>query len=108
MADILLTHGYFLAEDEKEQQIMKPYAPLGLLYISAYLSRAGHEVEIYDSTWGSKPELFQRLAAEPGGVLGIYTNLITRSNVIAITAEAKRPTCSSESPQILMRPLSAM
>ena len=35
MPDILLTHGYFLGEDEKEQQIMKPYAPLGLLYISA-------------------------------------------------------------------------
>ena len=30
MADLLLTHGYFLAEDEKERQIMKPYPPLGL------------------------------------------------------------------------------
>jgi len=88
--DILLTHGYFLGEDEKEQQIMKPYAPLGLLYISAYLRRAGFGVEIYDSTWGSKPELYERLARAPGGVLGIYTNLITRGNVLAIVAEAKR------------------
>ena len=31
MADILLTHGYFLFEDEKERQIMKPYPTLGLL-----------------------------------------------------------------------------
>lgn len=90
MPDILLTHGYFLGEDEKEQQIMKPYPTLGLLYLSAYLRRAGFDVEIYDSTWGSKPELFNRLAAEPGGVLGIYTNLITRRNVVAIMAEAKR------------------
>ena len=90
MPDILLTHGYFLGEDEKEQQIMKPYAPLGLLYISAYLGRAGHDVEIYDSTWGSKAELNDRLARDPGGVLGIYTNLITRANVIAIIGEAKR------------------
>ncbi len=90
MADILLTHGYFLGEDEKEQQIMKPYAPLGLLYLSAYLKRAGFGAEIYDSTWGSKPELGARLAREPGGVLGIYTNLITRANVVAIVAEAKR------------------
>jgi anaerobic magnesium-protoporphyrin IX monomethyl ester cyclase len=88
--DILLTHGYFLGEDEKEQQIMKPYAPLGLLYISAYLRRAGCGVDIYDSTWGSKPELYERLAREPGGVLGIYTNLITRGNVLAIVAEARR------------------
>ena len=90
MPDILLTHGYFLGEDEKEQQIMKPYAPLGLLYISAYLRRAGLAVDIYDSTWGSKPELYQRLGAAAGGVLGIYTNLITRANVLAIVGEAKR------------------
>ena len=32
MSDILLTHGYFLAEDEKEREIMKPYPTLGLLY----------------------------------------------------------------------------
>lgn len=90
MPDILLTHGYFLEEDEKELQIMKPYPPLGLLYISAYLRRACFDVEIYDSTWGSKSGLFERLAREPGGVLGIYTNLITRGNVLAIVAEAKR------------------
>jgi anaerobic magnesium-protoporphyrin IX monomethyl ester cyclase len=90
MADIHLTHGYFLCEDEKEQQIMKPYAPLGLLYISAYLRRAGLSVEIYDSTWGSKQELYSRLRIGSGGVLGIYTNLITRTNVLAIIAEAKR------------------
>jgi radical SAM superfamily enzyme YgiQ (UPF0313 family) len=90
MPDILLTHGYFLWEDEKEQQIMKPYPTLGLLYISAYLRRAGFAVEIYDSTWGSKPELYERFARERGGVLGIYTNLITRSNNVGIIAEAKR------------------
>ena len=46
MPDILLTHGYFLAEDEKERQIMKPYPPLGLLYLSAYLKRDGFAVEV--------------------------------------------------------------
>jgi anaerobic magnesium-protoporphyrin IX monomethyl ester cyclase len=90
MPDILLTHGYFLGEDEKEQQIMKPYAPLGLLYISAYLRRAGLAVEIYDSTWGSKQELHDRLGRDGGGVLGVYTNLITRANVLGIVAQAKR------------------
>ncbi|HEX5689727.1 MAG TPA: radical SAM protein, partial [Roseiflexaceae bacterium] len=90
MPDILLTHGYFLWEDEKEQQIMKPYPTLGLLYISAYLRRAGFDVALYDATFGSRVELAERLAREPGGVLGIYTNLITRSNVIWIAGEAKR------------------
>ena len=46
MADILLAHGYFLGEDEKEQQIMKPYAPLGLLYLSAWLKRAGNPARL--------------------------------------------------------------
>jgi radical SAM superfamily enzyme YgiQ (UPF0313 family) len=90
MPDILLTHGYFLWEDEKEQQIMKPYPTLGLLYISAYLRRAGFDVAIYDSTFGDRTELTERLARAPGGVLGIYTNLITRSNVVWIIGEAKR------------------
>ncbi len=89
MPDILLTHGYFLWEDEKEQQIMKPYPPLGLLYLSAYLRREGFTVEIFDSTFGSREQLYAQLAAGPG-VLGIYSNLMTRANVVAIAQEAHR------------------
>jgi len=33
--DLLLAHGYFLAEDPHERGVMKPYPTLGLLYISA-------------------------------------------------------------------------
>jgi anaerobic magnesium-protoporphyrin IX monomethyl ester cyclase len=90
MADILLSHGYFLDEDAKEQQIMKPYAPLGLLYLSAYLKRAGFAAEVFDSTLRSRCELYERLAKEPGGVLGLYTNLITRKSILQIVAEGKR------------------
>jgi radical SAM superfamily enzyme YgiQ (UPF0313 family) len=89
MPDILLTHGYFLAEDEKERQIMKPYPPLGLLYLSAYLKRAGFSVEVFDSTFGELAALAQRFAAAPGGVVGIYTNLMTRRNVLRIVQAAK-------------------
>jgi anaerobic magnesium-protoporphyrin IX monomethyl ester cyclase len=46
MTHTLLTHGYFLSEDEKERQIMKPYPPLGLLYLSAYLKTRGLPVEV--------------------------------------------------------------
>lgn len=88
MADILLTHGYFLAEDEKEQQIMKPYPPLGLLYLSAYLGQAGFSVEVFDSTFSTREALFERLGSERG-VLGIYTNLMTRGPVVALTKKAK-------------------
>ena len=82
MADLLLTHGYFLSEDEKEQQIMKPYPPLGLLSLSAYLKTHGYSVDVYDSTFGTKPELLRRFQESTGGVVGIYTNLITRRTVL--------------------------
>jgi anaerobic magnesium-protoporphyrin IX monomethyl ester cyclase len=89
MADVLLTHGYFIQEDEKERHINKPYPTLGLLYLSAYLKRAGFGVEVFDATFAERSELDARLAAEPGGVLGIYTNLITRVSVLDVVRRAK-------------------
>jgi radical SAM superfamily enzyme YgiQ (UPF0313 family) len=86
--DLLLTHGYFLHEDPKEQQIMKPYAPLGLLYLSSYLRAQGFGIEIYDSTFGSREELFRILETEPPSTLGIYVNLMTRANALAILRRA--------------------
>jgi anaerobic magnesium-protoporphyrin IX monomethyl ester cyclase len=88
VTDLLLTHAYFLWEDEKEREIMKPYAPLGLLYISAYLKRAGFDVETFDTTFSDRESLVARLAATPGGVIGVYTNLMTRANAIWIAEQA--------------------
>jgi radical SAM superfamily enzyme YgiQ (UPF0313 family) len=88
MADLILSHGYFLYEDEKELQIMKPYPTLGLLYLSAYLRREGFSVEVFDTTFAKREELFTRLAGGPG-VLGLYTNLMTRRPVLDILARAK-------------------
>ncbi len=88
MADLLLSHGYFLAEDEKERAVMKPYPPLGLLSLSAYLKREGFSVEVFDSTFGTREALGARLDEGPG-VLGLYTNLMTRPPVLEITAAAK-------------------
>jgi len=89
MADLLLTHGYFLSEDEKERQIMKPYPPLGLLYLSAFLKTRGYAVDIFDSTFAERGRLVERFASEPGTV-GIYTTLMTRRSVLEIVRAAKR------------------
>src|ERR1700729_3072709 len=86
---LLLTHAYFLREDPKERQIMKPYAPLGILYLSSHLRARGFDVEIYDSTFGSREELFRILESGPPAVVGIYGNLMTRGNVLEITAAAR-------------------
>jgi anaerobic magnesium-protoporphyrin IX monomethyl ester cyclase len=87
--DLLLTHGYFLYEDLKELQIMKPYAPLGILYLSSHLRAKNFDVEVYDSTFGSREELFRILSDGPPAVLGISGNLMTRRTVLEITAAAK-------------------
>ena len=88
MMRLLLTHGYFLSEDAKEQKIMKPYVPLGLLYLSSHLRSRGFEVEIFDSTFESREQLFALLERDEPGILGIYGNLMTRANVLAIAARA--------------------
>jgi radical SAM superfamily enzyme YgiQ (UPF0313 family) len=80
--DILLTHCYFLEDDEKEQQIMRPYPPLGILYISAYLEDQGIENEVYDTTFSSKKDFHNYLVTNSPRVVGIYVNLMTKINVL--------------------------
>jgi anaerobic magnesium-protoporphyrin IX monomethyl ester cyclase len=87
--DILLTHGYFLYEDPKELQIMKPYPPLGILYICSHLRQKGVRAEVFDSTFSSKADLFELLRKGPPAVLGVYANLMTRPNVVDILQVAK-------------------
>jgi anaerobic magnesium-protoporphyrin IX monomethyl ester cyclase len=84
MADLLLTHGYFLYDDPKELKIMKPYVPLGILYICSHLRNKGFDVEVFDSTFSSLKELTRYLQTQAPSILGVYANLMTRSRVIEI------------------------
>lgn len=87
--DLLLTHGYFMRDDPKELQIRKPYAPLGLLYICSHLRSKGFDVDVFDSTFASFDQLLRTIQSCRPSVLGIYANLMTRSNVVRIIAAAK-------------------
>ncbi|MBK8848150.1 MAG: cobalamin-dependent protein [Bacteroidetes bacterium] len=80
----LLTHAYFLSSDEREQSIMKPYAPLGILYIAAWLRKNGTDCDVYDSTFSTFEKLKSYIDENAPPVIGIYTNLMTRVNVIKI------------------------
>lgn len=84
--NILLTHAYFLEEDIREQAIMKPYPPLGILSISAYLKVNGLACEVFDSTFSSFDQLCQRLLSAPPALLGIYVNLMTKPKVVRLLA----------------------
>lgn len=82
--NIVFTHGYFLSEDPKEKEIMRPYPPLGILYISAYLEMNGFPNDVFDSTFSTIDLLEQYLLERRPRIVGIYTNLMTKINVLRI------------------------
>lgn len=88
-ADLLLSHGYLIADDPHEQRIMKPYPPLGLLSLSAYLKSIGYRVAVHDPTFGTRGELHARIERREAPVLGLYTNLTTRGHVLSLIERAK-------------------
>jgi anaerobic magnesium-protoporphyrin IX monomethyl ester cyclase len=81
---IFLTHAYYLREDANELRIMKPYVPLGILYISSYLKQHGFDVELYDSTFKSFEEQKKKLLDSKPDIIAIYCNLMTKLNVLPL------------------------
>jgi len=86
---VLLINSYFLERDLNERKIMKPYPPLGVLYLSASLKRAGHEVRIFDGTFRSPREFPEELKSFEPELVGIYANVITRESALGLVKEAR-------------------
>ena len=86
---ILLTHGYYISDDPKEQKIMKPYPPLGLLYVSAYLNSREIDNHVFDSTFYSREEQLAFVLRKQPEVIAIYTNLMTKIEVVKLIQELK-------------------
>ncbi len=89
MSDILLSHGYLIGEDAHERKVMKPYPPLGLLSLSAYLKSVGFNVAVCDPTFGTRDALLARIDRREAPVLGLYTNLTTRGSILSLVERAK-------------------
>lgn len=87
--DILLTHGYCLYEDPHELQVMKPYPPLGILYISSHLKSRGFDVSVYDMTFQSLPGFEDYVMRERPPVVGIYCNMLARPRIIQMIGHCK-------------------
>ncbi|HMB62192.1 MAG TPA: radical SAM protein [Eudoraea sp.] len=86
---LLLTHAYYLDQDPKEQRIMKPYPPLGLLYISAYLNEKGVENHVFDTTFSDQSRQLQFIEDKKPDVVAIYTNLMTKIEVVRLIRELR-------------------
>ena len=63
---------------------MRPYVPLGILYVSAWLERSGIPNEVFDTTFSTKAALFSHLETSKPDYIGIYVNLMTRNRVVEI------------------------
>jgi anaerobic magnesium-protoporphyrin IX monomethyl ester cyclase len=72
LVDVLLAHSYFLRNDPKQVEKMKPYPPLGTLLAAAALRQRGFRVRLFDAMLSAGVEEFIDLLAE------------TRPSVIAI------------------------
>ena len=84
--DILLAHAYFICDDADEQRIMRPYPPLGLLSISAWLDRAGVSHDVVDATFLDADSFVQRVRELRPHMLAFYVTLMTRRSVLRLIA----------------------
>jgi radical SAM superfamily enzyme YgiQ (UPF0313 family) len=87
--DILLSHGYFIAEDEHEQAIMKPYPTLGLLYIASHLKAKGFAVDLYDTTFQTMADFVAYVRDVRPSLVGLYCNLMTKQNILRMIPVCK-------------------
>ena len=101
---VLLTHGYFIADDPKEQVIMRPYVPLGILYISSFLEQNAISHEVFDSTFSSKKAQLEFIETYQPDYIGIYVNLMTKVNVLEIITTVKKHPTLKNIPIILGGP----
>jgi radical SAM superfamily enzyme YgiQ (UPF0313 family) len=87
--DLLLAHGFFLAEDAEEQRVMRPHPPLGLLYLSAHLKSRGADVGVFDSTFQRFADFEQIVQRDRPPVVGIAVNLMTKRHALRMIAAAR-------------------
>lgn len=86
---IILTHAYFLRDDPAELKVMKPYFPLGLLYLSAWLKKDGFPNEVYDPTFRDMDGMKKHLDQQKPEIIAIYSTLMTKPNVLKILAHIR-------------------
>lgn len=91
---ILFTHAYYLSDDPKEQKIMKPYPPLGLLYVSGYFKSKNIANAVFDTTFSNQAIQLEFILEKQPKVICIYTNLMTKIEVIKLMKILKSETYS--------------
>lgn len=61
---------------------MRPYVPLGILYLSAFLEQKGIDHEVFDATFSSFEKFKQYLQEKKPSLIAFYTNLMTKTSIL--------------------------
>lgn len=104
MPMILLANSFFLRNDPKQFQRMKPYPPLATLLVAAALRERGHEIALFDATLAAGiDEFIAMLDATRPAVVGILEDNFnyltkmctgaTREATLAMVAAARARGC---------------
>ena len=81
---VLFSHAYFLQADVKEKSIMKPYPPLGILSVAAWLEKHQIDCRVLDATFSSPEQWKVEVREIQPDVLALYANLITKVQLLAL------------------------
>ena len=89
--DLLLFHAWDLALDPREQEVMRPFPPLGIQYLVSWLRAHGFPaVDWHDATFEPGPERFHAVCAERDPrVVGLYGHTVTRPLAKTMVARAR-------------------
>ena len=88
--DLLLFHAWFLAHDPLEQELMRPFPPLGIQYLVAWLRANGFpDVDWWDASFTAGPECFsEELDRREPRVVGLYGHTVTRPTALPMVLPA--------------------
>src|SRR5215831_2881204 len=93
--DILLANTYFLNRDPTEMRNMRPYAPLGILYLAGYVRQQGYNVQVYDNTFRQDEQAFFRALEESNArIVGFHSMFICRPSAERLIKGAKERGCT--------------
>lgn len=93
MADILLAHSFFLNNDLKQTQKMRPYPPLGTLYAAGALRSRGYSVALFDAMLAdSENEFVALLDAHQPSIVAFYEDQFNFLNKMCLS-HAREAAC---------------
>jgi anaerobic magnesium-protoporphyrin IX monomethyl ester cyclase len=120
--DVLLVHSFFLKNDPKQSEKMRPYPPLGTLYAASFLRERGYEIGLFDAMFAEGAhELDAVLESTKPNFLVIYEDqfnflnkmclLHSREEACYMAQSARRRGCTviaagsdvSDHPEIYLR-----